>query len=489
MTKRLNAVLLTTALTIPFATSAFAQSDGTACSELERIISEGLPAGMEESEARLRDVATEGDDEICVIELTDIRDRMADSGQTAQDDGQVVDTERTTVTLEDEVVIEGQVILDQEPPSVDVTAGETEVEIEPGNPSVNVSEGQPEIVLRQAPAKVTIDMPAPTIRIEQAAPEIIITMPDPEVSVGAAEPRVEVRQADPKITVNQAPPQVELDLRKAQDASSSGGIGVTDRRSGTDYTPGAATDRIAMEDAEVNVSTSEPQVMMVETSEPSEVTIERAEPNVRFEQADPEVSFTSQGEPQVDFVQSGEPTVRFNQPEDGEQGAAAQGDTAGQAPESDMAESDTAQAPDAEPAEQPDAAMAPEGEDPAQTPAAEEQSDTVTTEAPVQLRGPRIEREGYEPVATGDMEVDTLTGLNVYGTQDEDVGEIGDLVLDADGEVESVIIDVGGFLGIGEKHIAMPYDSLSFLRAADGDTRVYVDATKEDVEQMPEYTE
>ena len=43
------------------------------------------------------------------------------------------------------------------------------------------------------------------------------------------------------------------------------------------------------------------------------------------------------------------------------------------------------------------------------------------------------------------------------------VGEIGDVVLTADGKIDAYIIDVGGFLGVGEKEVAIGSDNLAFM--------------------------
>lgn len=53
-----------------------------------------------------------------------------------------------------------------------------------------------------------------------------------------------------------------------------------------------------------------------------------------------------------------------------------------------------------------------------------------------------------------------LMGKNVYGPNNEDIGEIGDVLLNKDGRVVGVIVDVGGFLGLGETHVAVPMHAL-----------------------------
>jgi hypothetical protein len=56
-----------------------------------------------------------------------------------------------------------------------------------------------------------------------------------------------------------------------------------------------------------------------------------------------------------------------------------------------------------------------------------------------------------------------LEGTRVRGAADENVGEIDDVVLGRDGRVVAVIVGVGGFLGIGEKKVAIPFEALEIV--------------------------
>ncbi|MCI2393727.1 PRC-barrel domain-containing protein [Aliiroseovarius sediminis] len=104
-----------------------------------------------------------------------------------------------------------------------------------------------------------------------------------------------------------------------------------------------------------------------------------------------------------------------------------------------------------------------------------------TTRAP-------IVREGYMAMEETDLTAETLTGARVYDTNDEDIGEVSELLLTDDGKVKSAVVDVGGFLGIGEKPVALEMSKIDILRSDDGsDVRVYVPMTKEELEGMPNY--
>jgi hypothetical protein len=50
---------------------------------------------------------------------------------------------------------------------------------------------------------------------------------------------------------------------------------------------------------------------------------------------------------------------------------------------------------------------------------------------------------------------------NIYDPKDNKIGEIKDMLLDREGRVQAVIVSVGGFLGMGEKDVAVSFDSVS----------------------------
>ena len=104
---------------------------------------------------------------------------------------------------------------------------------------------------------------------------------------------------------------------------------------------------------------------------------------------------------------------------------------------------------------------------------------------------PTMEREGYANVEMEEVRQltsDMIEGAYVYGANDETVGEIDTLLMSDDGQVEQAVINVGGFLGLGEKPVAVSFDQIQVLRNADGDEyRFYIDSTEEKLEALPEY--
>ena len=63
----------------------------------------------------------------------------------------------------------------------------------------------------------------------------------------------------------------------------------------------------------------------------------------------------------------------------------------------------------------------------------------------------------------GDWRASKMVGLSVYNDKNESVGSINDLLTDKSGNIKAVIIGVGGFLGVGEHLVAVPFDKVKFV--------------------------
>ena len=105
------------------------------------------------------------------------------------------------------------------------------------------------------------------------------------------------------------------------------------------------------------------------------------------------------------------------------------------------------------------------------------------------LRQPWDYASGYT-IGTDDVIVNDLLGAPVYSSTSDDAEEIGsvnDLIITADGDINAVVIGVGGFLGIGEKNVAVDFLSLEYNMAADNTWRWVLPTTKEALEAAPEF--
>ena len=82
-----------------------------------------------------------------------------------------------------------------------------------------------------------------------------------------------------------------------------------------------------------------------------------------------------------------------------------------------------------------------------------------------------------------------LVGTNVYGPSDEKIGDINEVLIDSNGAVHAVVIGVGGFLGVGEKDVAVPFKSLNIKRTDNSDKidRISVRYTKDQLKQAPDF--
>ena len=64
---------------------------------------------------------------------------------------------------------------------------------------------------------------------------------------------------------------------------------------------------------------------------------------------------------------------------------------------------------------------------------------------------------------TGNWRTSKVVGLNVYNDNNESIGSINDLLTDKSGNIKAVVIGVGGFLGVGEHLVAIPYEKIKFV--------------------------
>src|SRR5690606_4201735 len=139
-----------------------------------------------------------------------------------------------------------------------------------------------------------------------------------------------------------------------------------------------------------------------------------------------------------------------------------------------------APAPGAVVAPAPDAVVTP-------APAGDAMAPAVTTDNTAAAPGAIVPREGYATIERQALTADNLTGATVIGPNNEDIAEVGDILLDQSGQIEAMLIDFGGFLGIGQKRVAVGLDNIDFASNENGDIVVYTDFTREQLEAAPEY--
>ena len=80
-----------------------------------------------------------------------------------------------------------------------------------------------------------------------------------------------------------------------------------------------------------------------------------------------------------------------------------------------------------------------------------------------------------------------FVGQAVTNQAGENIGDINDVLFDKTGRISTAVIGVGGFLGMGEKSVAIPFGSLSFTADATGKRVVTIPLSKEQLQSAPSF--
>jgi sporulation protein YlmC with PRC-barrel domain len=98
-----------------------------------------------------------------------------------------------------------------------------------------------------------------------------------------------------------------------------------------------------------------------------------------------------------------------------------------------------------------------------------------------------VDRSGLDEFDETALTPEQLRGIPVYGINDEQIGTIGDVVLNPQGDPDAVIVDVGGFLGLGAKPVAVGYENLAFSSDTGGNRYLFLNASRDQLETQPAY--
>jgi hypothetical protein len=80
--------------------------------------------------------------------------------------------------------------------------------------------------------------------------------------------------------------------------------------------------------------------------------------------------------------------------------------------------------------------------------------------------------------------METLIDMAVTNPQDEEVGEVQDVLFTTDGNISGVVLSVGGFLGIGDKLVALPWNAVELQY---DEKRMRIAATKDELDAAPPF--
>lgn len=87
---------------------------------------------------------------------------------------------------------------------------------------------------------------------------------------------------------------------------------------------------------------------------------------------------------------------------------------------------------------------------------------------------------------SGVLKASNLIGAKVQDTEGNKLGDIKDLVIDPlEGDIEYVVLDFGGFLGIGDKYFAVPWEA---MRLSENQKYLVLDVSKKDLKHAPGFS-
>jgi len=112
---------------------------------------------------------------------------------------------------------------------------------------------------------------------------------------------------------------------------------------------------------------------------------------------------------------------------------------------------------------------------------------TTADNGATQTTNQAARRTDLKKADTASLTAENLLNTTVYGANDENVGEVGDVLMTKDGKIDAVVLDVGGFLGIGEKPVAVAFQDLDIRTDQNGTLYIYSKFTRGQLESGPKY--
>lgn len=291
---------------------------------------------------------------------------------------------------------------------------------QPGQPSASGQAGADQ-------SRIVVQQPAPTIQVDQASPQVTVQQPQPQVTVRQPQPEILVRQPQPSVTVDI--PQPEIIVRMPQPDVN-----------------------VAMAQPEVQVNQPQPQVQVVQPEQQPQVQVQREQPQVTVQQAQNQPQVQIQGtdnQPNVRYERA-EPRVVVNQPQGQPQVRL----------EPLQSQQPTGQ-----------------GQQPQGEPAVTQQQTAARPAAPT--AAPQTTGAVPQPQS---LTVSRLDRMKLYNVQGNELGDVERVVQGPDGK-QYIVIGSGGFLGMGEKHVAIPVERVTMR----GDRLITQGLTEDQIRSMPSF--
>ena len=265
-----------------------------------------------------------------------------------------------------------------------------------------VEASEADVIVNPDAPEVRVNVPEPNVSVDQASPDVNVMQARPTVIVRQPAPRVTVDIPQPVITVRMPEPQVNVSQAQPQVDVSQGqpqvSIGEEDRAD-IETNDDAGTANVTVQQARAQVSVQD----------------SNQQPEIRYEREDAQVTVNQP---------EGEPQIRYEDAEGNEM--------------------DMAQQPSMQNDTQDDATR---------TASTSQQAGTQGNEADLYVA------VAVDAAREIQMTVDEITDYNIVGTNGNMLGDIQN-VANIDGKLFAVI-GSGGFLGMGEKEVAIPLTSLT----------------------------
>ncbi len=88
----------------------------------------------------------------------------------------------------------------------------------------------------------------------------------------------------------------------------------------------------------------------------------------------------------------------------------------------------------------------------------------------------------------GELLASELEGVAVMNASEEELGNVQNVLMDDASRIRALVVGVGGFLGLGEKPVAVSYDRFQQSRNQEGKIMLTLEATRDQLEQAPAFT-
>lgn len=96
-----------------------------------------------------------------------------------------------------------------------------------------------------------------------------------------------------------------------------------------------------------------------------------------------------------------------------------------------------------------------------------------------------MDHSRHTPLRPEELISSTVEGANVYGPDDSHIGDVSHF--HGTGANAQAVVDVGGFLGLGAKPVALSVSQLSFMRDENGKVHATTAMTKDQLKSLPEH--